>query len=151
MAMRNIQQGKTVPQIGAILLGATYLFIGIIGFFATGFGGLVVDDQRALFGIFELNPVHNLVHIGIGLFLLVAASLKDPLVAKGTLLGVGIFYLLAAALGFTDNLEIVSMNGVITADNFLHLLSGLFGVAFGLAPSKAPQPAQAQAAPQVGT
>ena len=53
-------------------------------------------------------------------------------IAEGALMGGGLLYLLAAFLGFFNQLQILSMNGVLIPDNFLHLVSGSAAFLIGL-------------------
>src|SRR3978361_1157995 len=66
-------RGMTWPQQLALVFGAIYTLIGIIGFFITGFGDFFGNDNSVppehmdtLLG-FMINPFHNVVHILIGL------------------------------------------------------------------------------------
>lgn len=124
---------RNIAQLFAVVVGVAYLAIGVIGFAVTGFTGGVLDGPDTLIG-FDLNPFHNVVHIGVGLILLVTGSLRDPVIAQGALIGGGLVYLLAAVLGFLGGLEIISINSgdELALDNFLHLFSGLAAVTAGV-------------------
>src|SRR5512143_2046294 len=50
----------------AIVVAAVYLAVGIVGFLVTGFDRFAAVTGEKLLGIFELNPLHNLVHIVVG-------------------------------------------------------------------------------------
>src|SRR2546423_3524131 len=54
---------RATVQIVALVFGAIYLVAGILGFF-----------NHALLGIFQVNLLHNLVHVAIGVGGLAAAS-----------------------------------------------------------------------------
>lgn len=119
-------------QVGALLVGIAYVFVGILGFAFTGFTGWVVDTREDLLG-FDLNGFHNVVHLGIGAILIGVAFVREPAITQGVLLGAGLVYLLAAVLGFTQNLDqLLSIDGVLASDNFLHLGSGAAALALGL-------------------
>ena len=124
---------RNVAQLFAVVVGVTYLAVGVIGFAVTGFSGAVLDGPDKLIG-FDLNPFHNIVHIGVGVILLVTGMLRDPVIAQGALIGGGLVYLLAALLGFLGGLEIISINDgdELAPDNFLHLFSGLAALAAGI-------------------
>ena len=49
----------------AQVFGAVYVLVGLLGFAFTGFGDFAVpsDDKLLLFGV---NPLHNIVHLGVG-------------------------------------------------------------------------------------
>lgn len=118
-------------QLGALVVGILYLVVGLVGFLVTGFTGWVVDTREDLLG-FDLNGFHNIVHFGIGLILIVVSLLSYPPITQGVLIGGGLVYLLAAALGFTNNVgDLLSIDGVFASDNFLHLGSGLGALLFG--------------------
>lgn len=131
---------RTPAQTFALVFGAVYLLIGLVGFAVTGFDQFATwnDDQLI---IFTLNPLHNLVHLAIGAVWVGAASKHDT--AKTANLGIGVVYLLVALLGFLEVdfvAELLSINGGDQAagsatdpDNFLHLISGAAGVFFGTA------------------
>lgn len=117
----------------AVVLGLVYVAVGLIGFVATGFTGpVVLDTDDDLIG-FDLNIFHNIVHIALGAILLVAARARDVAITQGVLIGVGLFVVVAALLGFIDYLDnLLSIDGNLAADNFLHLVTGGAAVIFGL-------------------
>jgi hypothetical protein len=138
---------KPPAQVYALAIGLTLVVVGIAGFFysasfSTGDG----TERDAVLGIFDVNGWHNLVHIAsgaIGLF--VAGSYRG---ARAYALGLGVVYLLVAALGFLagNGDEIFNLIPVNTEDNFLHLLIGIAGVGAGLAtPAREPRPVAASA------
>lgn len=126
--------GHNIARTFAVVLGVGYLAGGVIGFAATGFSGVVSDGDASLLGL-DINIFHNVVHLSIGAGLLIASRLRDVTVTQGILIGVGLFYLLAAVLGFINYLQIISIDGNapnFALDNFLHLFSGGASVVFGL-------------------
>jgi hypothetical protein len=116
----------------ALILGVVYLAAGVIGFAATGFHGFVTPHGDSFLG-FPINIFHNIVHIGIGAFLIVAARLPDATMTQGILLGVGIVYVAATLLGFLGKLPIIAVTSAGNPDNFLHLASAAVAVIGGLA------------------
>lgn len=117
-----------------IAFGAFYVALGVIGFFVTGFGGALTGEQgHAILGI-SINQYHNLVHFGIGAFLVVMSLQKNEAATEGAVMGVGLFYVVAFLLGVmgSDNLTIIGMRGVGDPANFFHLLSGLTLLVVGL-------------------
>ncbi|MGH3882475.1 MAG: DUF4383 domain-containing protein [Pseudonocardiaceae bacterium] len=124
-------QGKTLEQKFAILAGAVYVTIGVIGFFYTGFTRVTEMTSEALFGIFLLNPFHNIVHLAVGLIWLGAAFTLTPVGTEGVNFAIGGFYALAAILGFLGYLSLVSIPAGNDPDNYLHLFSALITLVFG--------------------
>lgn len=128
---------KSPAQTFALVFGAVYLLIGLVGFAVTGFddffkaSGDSVDEKLI---IFHLTPFHNLVHIAIGAIWIGAASAHAT--AKTANTGIGVVYLLVALLGFLQVdfvVEILNIHEASDPDNFLHLVSGAAGLFFGTA------------------
>lgn len=114
------------------LVGVAYLVGGIIGFIVTGpVTGWAADGSTAILG-FEINPFHNLVHLGVGVIFLGATFLSRREALEGVNIAGGAVYLLATVLGFAGGLTALSINAGIVADNFLHLGSGLAPVIVGI-------------------
>ncbi|MGH3975847.1 MAG: DUF4383 domain-containing protein [Pseudonocardiaceae bacterium] len=125
-------RGRTLEQNYALLAGAVYVGVGVIGFFWTGlFTNFTERTNEALFGIFYINPFHNVVHVAVGAVWITAALVLTPVGTEGVNLAIGGFYLLAAILGFLGYLSLVSVPGGNDADNYLHLFSGLVTLVFG--------------------
>ena len=100
---------RTSPnRLLAIALGIVYVLIGIAGFAVTMGIGFVAVPGGLLLGIFEVNPLHNVVHLVIGATLLIAGLLR-------------------ANVARTVN--ILAING---ADNVLHFGSAALLLAVGL-------------------
>ncbi len=123
--------GKTLEQKYAIIAGAVYVTIGVLGFFWTGFTSFTEQTTEALFGIFLINPFHNIVHLALGLIWLGAAFTLTPVGTEGVNFAIAGFYLLAAILGFLGYLSLVSVPGGNDADNYLHLFSAVITLIFG--------------------
>jgi hypothetical protein len=131
---------ETPAKAYALGIGAVLVLAGILGFFyESAFSTDSSGETDAVLGILDVNGWHNLVHIAsgaIGLF--VAGSYGG---ARLYALGLGVVYLVVAALGFIagDGDEIFNLIPVNTEDNFLHLLIGIAGVGAGLAtPAREP-------------
>lgn len=104
-----------------LLTGALLVVFGIAGFF-----------QDPLLGLFEVNPVHNLVHLVSGLFVLAAASYGiGTMRTCGKMLG--LLYLALAIAGFAlpagDIFRVMHLN---QPDNMLHLYLAGFFMYYGL-------------------
>lgn len=124
-------ENQNITQIFALIVGLVYLAVGVVGFAATGFTGFVTDGRDELLG-FDLNVFHNIFHIVVGAGFIFVSRLSDARITQGVVIGGGLVYVLAAILGFLNQLQILSMDGVLIADNFLHLFSGVAAIAFGL-------------------
>jgi hypothetical protein len=124
-------RGRTLEQNFAVLAGIVYVTIGVLGFFWTGLTRFTEMTNEALFGIFLINPFHNIVHIALGLLWLGAAFTLTPAGTEGVNFAIGGFYLLAAILGFLGYLSLVSIPAGNDADNWLHLITALAAVVFG--------------------
>ena len=114
----------------AAVFGAVYLVVGLAGFAVTGFSQFAGTDGDTLI-VFDVNPLHNIVHLAIGAVLLAASrTVRGARAANST---VGAVYLLVGVIGLflvgTDA-NILALNG---ADNVLHFASAalLLGVGLG--------------------
>jgi Domain of unknown function (DUF4383) len=128
-------EGERSPaQVYALVIGATLVVAGILGFFYNAsFGSGNGTSRDAVLGILDVNGWHNVVHIASGAIgLLVARSYGG---SRAYASGLGAVYLLVALLGFLagDGDEIFNLIPVNTEDNFLHLLIGIAGVGAGVA------------------
>ena len=119
--------------LGAVF-GVVYLLIGIVGFFITP-GVDFAGTEGVNLIIFEINPLHNIIHLAIGAALLIAALRSVP-AAKGVNITVGAVYLLVGVLGLfilDSALNILALNA---ADNVLHLASAAILLIVGLSQDK---------------
>lgn len=127
---------KTSPnRLLATVFGAVYLLVGILGFFVTSGVGFFATEGRNLI-IFEVNPLHNVIHLAIGAALLIA-GMKSVAAAKSVNITVGAVYLLVGVVGLfilDSALNIIALNG---ADNVLHLASAVLLLGVGLSQDKA--------------
>jgi hypothetical protein len=113
----------------ALLFGAIYLAAGVLGFLPF-LGGSYTMSNSALLGLFNINLLHNLVHIVIGIAgLAAAASLANSRMYCQV---VGVVLLLLGVLGvFVANpLGLLDIGGL---DIALHLGSGAVLAYFGFA------------------
>jgi hypothetical protein len=125
---------KSLAAGASLLIGAAYVSIGIIGFFITGFGNFLSDTGDTLiFGFASINPMHNIVHLTIGAFL-IAMTRFSTASNEGALMGVGLFYIVAFVIGVTapDNLTIIAMNGAGDGENLVHIVTGVTALTAGL-------------------
>jgi Domain of unknown function (DUF4383) len=124
MARRSASDPTTrhPSQLLALAIGAVYTLVGILGFVVTGLDNFASETDKTLLG-FEINPLHNLVHLAIGLAGLTLWRRLDSARTYG--------WLLAAGYGLAFNF--LSLNG---PDNGLHLVSAVAGVAIALWPAQ---------------
>ena len=87
-------QQKSMAQVMLPILGAVYVLLGVVGFAVTGFEGFTQNGPDELLGG-GLNPFHNLVHIGAGLFLIIMGLQRNTAAAEGAAMGAGLFLIVA--------------------------------------------------------
>ena len=129
---------RTPGQLYALVIGAVYLLVGIVGFFvASEFTEGSSDDKLI---IFRLNHLHNLVHIVLGVGWLVGSRAAAAAKSVNTLFGVVL--LLVAILGFTgiDLMHtLLNITESTDPDNFLHLVTGGIALFFGTVGAAGPR------------
>ncbi len=132
-------RGMTWPQILGLAFGAVYLLIGIIGFFITGFDNFFGNEaapgvhhaDENLLG-FMINPMHNVVHILIGAVGLALSRTLAGARTYGWLLAVGYgAAFLYGLFAVGKDWDFLNLNA---ADNVLHILTALVGLAIALGP-----------------
>jgi hypothetical protein len=117
---------NVTAKLFAQVFGAVYLLIGLVGFALTGFEGFAAPDGHVLI-LFEVNPLHNIVHVLIGASLLAAASAGE--MASRRVAGlIAAVYAVVGLVGFAlvgnSSLNILALNH---PDNFLHLATAAVG------------------------
>ena len=102
----------------AAVFGAVYVVAGLVGFVA----------GTPVFGLFEVNTLHNIVHIVIGAILLYGATTTAAAIM--TLRTMGALLLVLGVLGFVtpDGFGLVPLGG---NDIWLHLATGAILLATG--------------------
>ena len=116
-----------------IFLGIVYILYGIYGFFLTSETAFLSTSGPKVFDLFEINPLHNLVHVVVGLALLVSALVgARPAKAMNTTLGAT--FLVVGVLGLllssgNNPLNILAING---ADNVLNFATAVLLLCVGL-------------------
>ena len=98
----------------AMVFGVVFLLIGVLGFVP----GITTDGH--LLGIFEVDGIHNVIHLLSGAVAL-WAGMTSAKASKMYFQVFGVVYALVAVLGiFTSSfLGLIDVNG---ADNILHVL-----------------------------
>ncbi len=119
----------------ALAIGAVYLLVGIAGFFVTGFDGFAEHDHEETLLGFAVNPLHNIVHILIGLLGLTLWKRDSSARTFGWILFVvyGLTFVYGLVAANNEDLNFLNING---ADNGLHLVSALAGLAIALWPRR---------------
>ncbi|MBI3331934.1 DUF4383 domain-containing protein [Candidatus Peregrinibacteria bacterium] len=92
----------------AWVLGLVLTLVGVLGFF-----------NDPVLGIFEVDPVHNVIHLLSGLVGLFAAS-KGMTYARQYLIVFGLIYAVVTVLGFTMESPLLGLVSVNDWDNYLH-------------------------------
>ncbi len=120
--------GRSANSTVATVFGAVYALVGLAGFFVSEtFAG---TDDDTLLG-FEVNHLHDLVHLLIGLALLAASRRTESARRLNLLIG-GTYVVLGLVGWFVDDTaaNVIALN---EPDHLLHLASGavLVGVALG--------------------
>ena len=121
---------RSPARLYALVIGATLLIAGIIGFaYSASFGS--PGEVDSVFGILDVNAWHNIVHIATGAL----GLLLYRTAAREYALGLGAVYIVVAIWGFAigNGESILGFIPINTEDNVLHAAIGLFGVAAGLA------------------
>ena len=132
-ADRTTTGARPWPQLLALIFGAVYLLVGIIGFFVTGFDNFAGNSQHEmLVGLFMINPLHNVVHIVIGVAGLVLARTLAGARSYGWLLAV--LYAVLFVYGLIAVGKSWDFLNINAGDNVLHILTALVGLVIALAP-----------------
>lgn len=118
----------------ALVLGVVYLLVGLLGFLVTGFDGFAEHDHsRTLLG-FAVNPLHNIVHLLVGALGVSMWKRDDSARKFGWILFV--LYGLTFVYGLiVQNNETANILNINAADNVLHLLSAIAGLAIAKWPA----------------
>ena len=124
-----------------IILGLIYVVIGVVGFFYTSATDFASTQGPLFIGLFEVNPLQNLIHLGLGIALLICGLVGVRSARVANLLA-GLVFAGAGVLGLgllaAPTANIFAFNG---AADVLHFASAvvLLTVAIG-ADREAPKP-----------
>jgi hypothetical protein len=117
-------------RIMAILFGVGFIFAGVAGYMPS------FNTDGLLFGFFEVNAMHNMIHIGSGVLAIMAATSHSLTRLYFKLLG--LFYGVVAVLGFVWNGDMgMMMMHMNAADNFLHTGIAVVALYLGFVTKKA--------------
>jgi hypothetical protein len=112
------------------VFGVVYVLVGAVGFAITAGLGFVEPTGHQLI-IFELNPLHNVVHVLVG-GLLAGAAMAAAGAAKAVNTLVGAVYLAVGIAGFFVLGSDANILAVNQPDNLLHLVSAAVLLGVGL-------------------
>ena len=90
------------------ILGVVLVIVGLLGFFASS----------PLLGYFEVDTLHNLIHLASGVIALVVGG--NHAMARMFLIIFGLVYGAVAVIGFVQANTVLGLFAVNAADNFLH-------------------------------
>src|SRR6478609_8010198 len=119
----------------ALVIGVVYLLVGVVGFAITGFDGWTVHDHSQTLLVFAINPLHNVVHLVIGLLGVLLWSRSGSARTYGWILAIGYGAAFVYGLVVVNDPEanVLNING---ADNVLHAVSAAAGLAIALWPAR---------------
>ncbi|NUW31126.1 DUF4383 domain-containing protein [Nonomuraea sp. SMC257] len=134
---------RTPVQIAALIVGAVFLLVGVLGFIpgiTTHYSAIAFAGHHSgalLIGVFQVSILHNIVHLLFGIAGIVLSRTWSG--ARGFLIGGGVIYLLLWIYGLivtkTSAANFVPLN---TADDWLHFLLGIVMIALGFLLARRP-------------
>lgn len=119
----------------ALVLGVVYLAIGVLGFFVTGFDGFTEHNHdQSLLG-FTINPLHNIVHVVIGLLGVALWRTSRGARTYGWILAIvyGATFVYGLIVQDDANSDFLNLN---SADNVLHIATAVLGLVIALWPER---------------
>ncbi|MFF8289543.1 DUF4383 domain-containing protein [Streptomyces sp. NPDC016309] len=128
---------RTRVQQAALLVGAVFLLVGVLGFIpgiTTDYDTLTFaghDSEAKLLGVFQVSILHNLVHLLFGLAGLSMSRAAST--ARSFLVGGGVVYLALWLYGLLiDHDSGANFVPVNRADDWLHFALGVGMIALGV-------------------
>jgi len=121
---------RTPAQWYCLLAGLSLLLAGVFGFISDSSFDTGDGVQGDLFLGFEVNAIHNLIHVASGLVLLAASPRRAS--ARAVALGFGLVYGLVAIIGLIDGEDVLGLIPINSADNLLHIALAALGILTGL-------------------
>jgi hypothetical protein len=119
----------------AVVFGAVYVLVGLLGFTVTAGVGFVDTSGGLLLGLFEVNILHNVAHLLIGAALLIAGLSSVP-AARSVNTTIGAVYLVLGIVGLFLVGSTFNILAINAADNVLHFASAAVLLAVGLGADK---------------
>ena len=126
----------TTVQRVAQIFGVVFILFGLLGFFLDGGTSMVADMDHAprLLGLFPVNLLHNIAHLGLGIWGVVASRSWGAAKTYNTIAGGT--YLLLTVLAFVDptTFGLMPIGG---NDIWLHAVLAAVQLYFGLTARRA--------------
>lgn len=132
-----MRDNRTPAQAAAAIVGLVFVLVGILGFIpgiTTNYDelGFIDHNGAELLGLFEVNALHNIAHLGLGIAGLVLARAHRTAVLY--LVGGGIVYAALFVFGLiVDHGSEANFIALNDADNWLHLILAAGMIVLGLA------------------
>jgi hypothetical protein len=137
MSTRDASVTRSPVQIAALVVGAVFLLVGILGFIPgittdyDALSGAGHHSEAKLLGIFQVSILHNVVHLLFGVAGIVLARAAHT--ARLFLIGGGVIYLVLWIYGLLiDQESSANFVPVNTADNWLHFVLGVGMIGLGV-------------------
>jgi hypothetical protein len=121
---------RTPAQWYCLLAGLSLLLAGVLGFISDSSFDTGDGLQGDLFLGFEVNAIHNVIHVASGLVLLAASPRRAS--ARAVALAFGVVYGLVAIIGLNDGEDVLGLIPINSADNVLHIALAALGIITGL-------------------
>lgn len=134
-------KGLQPVQVLAGLVGLAYLALGVVGFARTGLGDFAGHQDVNVLG-FQVNPLHNLVNVVVGVLGLLTATWSGLSRAYGWVVflgfgAVGIWGLMITGVVSTNPVSnLGNPLNLNDADNWLHLVTAVVGLIIAIAPAR---------------
>ncbi|ALG12934.1 DUF4383 domain-containing protein [Kibdelosporangium phytohabitans] len=127
-------------QVLAGLVGLAFLALGVIGFVHTGFNDFAGQGHTMLWGVFAINPLHNVLHLLFGVVgvLLALTSATSRLYGWVLFAAYGVLLVWGLMLvGLTSTNPVSELGNPLNlniADNWLHLGLAVLGLVIAIVP-----------------
>ncbi|HEU5160116.1 MAG TPA: DUF4383 domain-containing protein [Streptosporangiaceae bacterium] len=139
---RSITSRPALVQQFALIVGATFLLVGLLGFIpgiTTDYDSMTFaghESDAKLFGLFEVSVLHNIVHLLFGVAGI--ALSRTASMARAFLIGGGVIYLVLWLYGLLiDKASGANFVPLNAADDWLHFVLGVGMIALGVVGARA--------------
>lgn len=138
---RNAVQPRSLLRTAALLVGAVFLLVGVLGFIpgiTTDYGdmsGAGHNSGADLLGIFQVSILHNIVHLLFGVAGVLLSRTNEG--SRNYLIGGGVIYLVLWLYGLViDKDSSANFVPINSADDWLHFVLGVGMIGLGVALSR---------------